>query len=128
MSENGFFKDFDALLPEKRIAKLGGENIDITVIPARVALKFIDFSKKYSAESLKTMDNTNFDSGMIDSVLEIVELICARSSSKITKDWLLDNMDIKTLMEFVNFIFEGITNTESDAIEGDSEKNLTSGI
>lgn len=77
---------------------------------------FIDFSKKYSVEKLQSMDNTSFDSGMIEAMLDVIELVCKRSSQKITKDWLLDNVDIKVLMQFVQFVFEGIQNGEEGTV------------
>lgn len=77
---------------------------------------FIDFSKKYSVEKLQSMDNTSFDSGMIEAMLDVIELVCKRSSKKITKDWLLDNVDIKVLMQFVQFVFEGIKNGEDGTV------------
>lgn len=119
-------KDFDILSPPKRLAKLGGEEIDVTIVPARAALKFIDFSKKYNVESITGMNTNNFDSGMIESILDVIELICKRSSTKITRDWMLDNVDIKILMEFVQYVFAGIKGDKTtDA--GEDGKNLVSG-
>lgn len=122
-----FMKDFDILSPPKRIAKLGGEEIDVTIIPVRAALKFIDFSKKYSVESIQSMNPGTFDSSMFEAVLEVVELICKRSSPKITKDWLYDNVDIKVLMEFVQYLFAGINNIGDDGTGAENTKNSTSG-
>jgi len=119
-------KDFDILSPPKRLAMIGGEEIDVTIVPARAALKFIDFSKKYNVESIQGMSADNFDSGMIESILEVIELICKRSSTKITKDWMLDNVDIKVLMEFVQYVFAGIKGDEA-ADTGEDGKNLVSG-
>ncbi len=115
---DALMKDFDVLSPPKRIAKIGGEEIDVTIVPARASLKFIDFSKKYSVESLVSMTQDSFDPALIDSILEVVELVCKRSSSIITKDWLLDNVDIKLLMEFVQYVFEGMTGAASKGSRG----------
>lgn len=128
MSENGLLKDFDILAPAKRIARIGGEEIDVTIVPARAALKFISFSKKYSVQSLESMGQDSFDPGMIDDILEVVGLVCKRSSVKITKDWLLDNVDIKVLLEFVQYVFAGMKNVSSgESPSGDDGKNLESG-
>lgn len=117
-------KDFDILAPPKRTARIGGEDIDVSLIPARASLMFIDFSKKYSVETLKSMDGNSFDSGMIENMLDVIELVCKRSSKKITKDWLLDNVDIKVLMQFVQFVFEAIKNgEEGTATTGGDGKN-----
>lgn len=112
-------KDFDVLFPPKRTAIIGGEEIDVSFIPARAALKFVDFSKKYNVNSLEPTEG--FDPGMLDQVLEIIEMICKRSSEKITKDWLLDNVDIKILMEFIQFVFAGLKKVDADG--GECGKN-----
>lgn len=120
-------KDFDILSPPKRIARIGGEDIDVTIVPARAALKFISFSKKYHVDSVDSMSPGGFDPGMIDSILEVIELICRRSSEKITKEWLLDNVDIKVLMEFIQYVFAGMKDMSTGEPAGDSGKNLESG-
>ena len=128
MSENGLLKDFDILSPPKRIARIGGEEIDVTIVPARAALKFISYLKKYSVQSLESMGQDSFDPGMIDAILEVVELVCKRSSTKITRDWLLDNVDIKVLMEFVQYVFAGMKNVSSEESSTREEgKNSESG-
>lgn len=127
MSEE-LLKDFDALSPQKRIVKIGGEKIDVTIVPTRVALEFIGFSKKYSVKSLESMGPDSFDPIMIDDILKVVELICKRSSTKITSDWLLDNVDIKVLLEFVQCVFASVKNVSSDEqSSGEEGKNLESG-
>ncbi len=74
------------------------------------------------------MGQDSFDPGMIDDILEVVELVCKRSSVKITKDWLLDNVDIKVLLEFVQYVFAGMKNVSSgESPSGDDGKNLESG-
>lgn len=121
-------RDFDILSPPKRIARIGGEEIDVTIVPARAALKFINFSKKYSAKSLESMDQDSFDPCIIDDILEVVELVCKRSSTKITRDWLLDNVDIKVLVEFVQYVFAGMKNVSSEESSSREEgKNSPSG-
>jgi hypothetical protein len=109
-------KDFDVLVPAKRTAKIGGEEIDVSFIPARAALKFIGFSEKYKFDTLGSTQN--FDPEMLEAILDVIELICKRSSTKITKEWLLDNVDIKILMPFIQYVFEGISKTEGDTTGG----------
>lgn len=117
------FVDFDILAPDKRTAKIGGEIIDVTIVPAIAALKFIDFSKKYDVKKIEGMSVGGFDSGMIESVLEVVELICQKSSKKITSDWLLKNVDIKVLMKFIQYVFAGMKNNPSEEVAGETGKN-----
>lgn len=74
------------------------------------------------------MGQDSFDPGMIDDILEVVELVCKRSSTKITRDWLLDNVDIKVLVEFVQYVFAGMKNVSSEESSSREEgKNSESG-
>lgn len=104
--------DFEILEPPKRTARLMGETVDLTIVPARVALKFIDFSKKYGSKKLEETEAEDFEPAMVEDMMDLVAQICQKSNQKITKDWLLDNMDVKSLMKFVQFVFAGITKTE----------------
>ena len=117
------FVDFDILAPDKRTAKIGGEIIDVTIVPAIAALKFIDFSKKYGVKKIEGMPAGGFDSEMIGSILEVVELICQKSSKKITSDWLLKNVDIKVLMKFIQYVFAGMKSNPSEEVAGETGKN-----
>ncbi|MDD4521683.1 MAG: hypothetical protein PHW84_01860 [Methanosarcina sp.] len=61
------------------------------------------------------------DPGMIEDVLEVVESVCKRSSKKITKDWLLDSVAFPVLMQFIEYVFESLSdskNGESVGVEG----------
>jgi len=105
---------FEILEPSKRTASILGEEVDLTIIPARVALKFISFSKKHDAGKLETMGEDDFDDGMIEDIVEIIAMICQRSNKTITKDWLFDNLDIRGLLEFTKFVFAGLTQIQTD--------------
>jgi len=122
MSEETFV-DFDILAPDKRTAKIGGEIIDVTIVPAIAALKFINFSKKYDVKKIEGMSAGGVDSDMIESILEVVELICQKSSKKITSDWLLKNVDIKVLMKFIQYVFAGMKSNPSEQVAGETGKN-----
>lgn len=111
--------DFDILAPPKRTAKIGGEIIDVTIVPARAAFKFITFSKKFNVNALEKSTNSgSYDPEMINAILDVIELICKRSSSKITADWLQDNVDIKILMKFIQYVFEGIKGDPVEEVVG----------
>lgn len=111
--------DFDILAPPKRTAKIGGEIIDVTIVPARAAFKFITFSKKFNVNALEKSTNSgSYDPEMINAILDVIELICKRSSSKITADWLQDNVDIKILMKFIQYVFEGIKGDPVEEVAG----------
>jgi len=125
--DQGILKDFDILAPPKRIAKLGGEEIDVSIISTRVALKFIEFSKKHKTENLTQATQTGvMEEGVLEDMLEIIALVCQKSSEKITKDWLLDNVDIGTLLQFVRFVFNPLTERVKDMTKEGDEKGAGS--
>lgn len=107
-TSSSFMKDFDILAPPRRVAKIGGEEIDVSVMSARVSLEFVKFSKKYEFDSslMNELNTDDFKPEMLQDIINIIALICKKSSSKITADWLLDNVELPVLMGFMQFVFE----------------------
>jgi hypothetical protein len=126
MSE-GILNQFEILEPPKRTATLRGEVVDLSFIPARSTLKFVDFSKKYNVKKLEGITEGSFDPGMMEDILELVGTICQSSNPKITKDWLYDNLSIVDLVKFIQFVFAGMTRLKPEEGEGEDGKNLKSG-
>jgi hypothetical protein len=117
-------KDFDVLSPPKRLAKIGGEKIDVSIIPARAALMFANFSQKYPTETfekLKSGNSADLDPEMIKDILDVVEAVCKRSSKLITKDWLLDNVDFVVFMQFIDYVFAGLSGSDTGGTGGSGE-------
>jgi hypothetical protein len=57
----------------------------------------------------------------------VVAIACQRSNPKVTKDWLIDNVDMFTLVEFAQFVMEPVTARLKDMKDKDgTEKNLPS--
>jgi hypothetical protein len=124
---DGLLANFEIIEPPKREATVKGEKVDVTIIPARVALKFIKFSKKYDMDKLEKMDEEageeDIDDGMIEDIVEIVGMICQKSNKKLTKDWLLDNLDINELMAFTKYVFAGLTKSKAEKAGAADGKN-----
>jgi hypothetical protein len=101
-------KDFDAVVRQKRIARLAGEEIDVSLIPSRVMFELLDMM---DGEDLNNAKN-------FFRVVEMVAKICQVSNKKITADWLADNTDLETLLDFSEFVMEPAKNRAAD---GDSK-------
>ena len=97
MSES-VIKDFDKILPPKRIAKLAGKEIDVSLIPSRVSLELAIF--RDNVLKMKSSEEQQRKS------LEIVAKVCQVKNPKITVDWLLDNTHYEQLIEFIDFVLE----------------------
>ncbi len=99
MSNTPTIRDFDKVIQEARIARIGGEEVDVTKIPSRVTLemvKFADASEKMSEEE------------RFYKTLELVAKACQPSNATITADWLLDNTDFDQMMSFCEYVLEPI--------------------
>jgi hypothetical protein len=115
-------KDFGTIVPQKRIARIAGEEVDVSVFSTRATLKLIELTSSPEKQAA-------LESGQgIEDLLEVVAIACQRSNPKVTKDWLIDNVDMFTLVEFAQFVMEPVTarlKAMQEAKEG-TEKNLPS--
>ena len=93
-------KDFDKIVPEKRVAILAGEEIDVSKIPTRVTIELAKLKDR--------KDELSDDVKGFEKTLEIIALAC-KSNPKINADFLIDNTDFEQLMDFIDFILEPIT-------------------
>lgn len=96
-------RDFNTVIPRKRIAKLAGEEIDVTLIPSRIALELSIFRDK-------VLDMKSFEEVQRKS-LELVAKVCQVKNPKITVDWLLDNTHYEQLIGFIDFVLEPLLKT-----------------
>ena len=90
-------KDYDKISYPKRIAILGGQKIDVTIIPSRIALEVAIFRDRIFR--IKSEDS-------FSNLISIVAKICKLSNNKITSEWLLDNTHIEELNDFLTFVLE----------------------
>jgi hypothetical protein len=107
--KEGLLKDFDAIAPPKRVAKIGGEEVDVSIFSTRATLKLIEYSQKYNFQDTECKPVENLSPGQFEDMAEVVAVACQRTNKKITKDWLLDNCDPVTLLEFVKYVIGPVT-------------------
>ena len=93
------FKDFDKVIRPERKARIAGEDVDVSKIPSRVTLEIAKLN-----DDVKEL---NSEQGFYKSV-DLVAKACQPSNSKITANWLLDNTDFETLMEFMDWVLEPV--------------------
>lgn len=106
----GLLKDFDAISPKKRLAKIGGEEVDVTIFSTRATLKLLEYSQKNKfMEARRPGDLPDFSPEQFEGIAEVVAVACQRSNKTITTDWLMDNTDPVTLIEFVKYVIGPIT-------------------
>lgn len=101
-------KDFDLLIPDKRIAILAGKKFDVSKISTRNALKYVIFR-----DSVLKMSGAAAFKKMIEITAEICNKpiiegnIFKRIFNKaISEKWLIANSNYSQLLEFIDFILE----------------------
>lgn len=107
-------KDFDSVLKEERKVRISGEDIDVTKIPSRVSLEMARLSD--------SQEELNSEEGFYKAI-DMVSQACKPSNSKITADWLLDNTDFETLMDFMEYVLEPIRR-RTEQTEQNALKNM----
>lgn len=115
MAENKSNKtilDLDKLMPERRVVKMGGREIDVSKISARV---MFEISRKYG--NVKESMNMNDE-----DALELVCSICRPSFPDITVDWLLDNTDMEGLLSLIEFVLAPLNERTEKNIKAAQDK------
>lgn len=99
-------KDFSKKSYEKRIAKIEGEEIDVSRIPTRVMVELAELNERKDELARNSIESFN-------KIVEIISLAC-RKNPKITPDWLKDNTDIEQLFDLMEFILEPVKRRAED--------------
>lgn len=105
--------DLDKLIPEQRIVRLAGEEIDVSKIPSRVTM---EVAKK--ADVLQSGSNESFP-----LLIDMIVKICKPSKPDITQDWVIDNTSMDQLLAFIEFVLEPLQE-KANEIEGKQGKNI----
>ena len=103
-------KDFDAVIRQERIARLGGEEIDVSLVPSRVMVELLELMEDDDLQNPKNFFR----------VIDMVAKVCQVSNKKITSDWLIDHTDLDTLLDFADFVMQPAKERAAKA-GGDSE-------
>ena len=121
-------KDFDKIIPDKRIAILAGKEFDVSKISTRMALKqviFWDSALKMNGEEA------------FKKAVEIVAEICGKPKNiddslwsrllnffrqRITAKWLFDNTNYEQLEAFKNFVLEPLMEKTEPVKDEKAEK------
>lgn len=88
--------DLDALVPEKQIVKLGGFEVDVTIVPLGITFKINDVIRKFGSvdqAAINANDEGAVNSG-IDLSIDLCVAFCERQHPEMTREWFLDNCDI----------------------------------
>ena len=118
--EHGIY-DFDALVVEPRLARVGGEIVDVSMMPVAVSLalaKRADMSKE-EMMSAATADSE----GELRKLLKMVSDVCVVSNPKLTVDFLMSHLDNNKLMAFVKFVLQPMADKAEEFEEAGNPKS-----
>jgi|GEM_PF-1205521 len=99
--------DFDALVREPRMARVGGELVDVSVIPVAVTLalaKRVDMPRE---ELLKRAHEHPEEE--LRAMIQLVSDACVPNNPKLTVDFLMANLDQERLNAFARFVLNPVT-------------------
>ena len=106
--EKGGIRDFDVIVPKERLARIGGEVVNVAIIPTRVTLELARFADK--KDQLGNGD-------MFDKLITLISSACIGNNPKMTQEFLLDKTSVESLTEFIEFVLSPITD-KADSILG----------
>ena len=96
--------DFDALVVEPRLARVGGEIVDVSVMPVAVSLALAKRADMSKEEMLAAA--TADSEGELRRVLKLVSDVCVVSNPKVTVDFLMSHLDGPKLTAFTKFVLQ----------------------
>jgi len=105
--------DLDKLIPDQRIVRLAGEDIDVSKIPSRVTMEVAE-----KADVLQSGSQESFP-----ILLDMIVKICKPSKQDITQDWIVDNTSMDQLLALIEFVLEPLQEKASE-MEGKQVKNV----
>jgi len=129
--------DFDALVVEPRVVRVGGEEVDVSVIPMAVQMALAKMADRGKAGLMQDAEEDAW--GSLKRTIEMVATVTVLRNPKVTADFLLDHLDFARLTEFAMFVLkpvreraeelagdEGNAVTESQSDSDDSPEKLLS--
>ncbi len=106
--------DLDAVRPEKRVVKLAGKEIDVTVIPFECMLDIID-----KLDSFQALEKDSADGAAVKGALEFLYQttlrVCQVSDKKITDEWLREHADVVQMVQLMSFVVAPLMERISDS-------------
>lgn len=107
--------DFDALVHEPRLARVGGEIVDVSIIPVAVTLALAKHSDRTMEEIVKA---TEADAeAELRKMCQMVSDVCAPNNPKLTVEFLMKHLDQERLTAFAKFVLMPVTDKAERLLE-----------
>ena len=115
--------DFDALVVEPRMARVGGEVVDVSVIPVAVTLALAKHSDKTKEEIIAAAKADS--EGMLRKMCQMVSDVCMTSNPKLTVEFLMKHLDQPRLNAFTKFVLMPVADEAERLLENDEGNDPT---
>ena len=136
-NEQGIY-NFDTLVSKPRIAQIGGEKVDVSIIPVAVTLAMAERDDRTKEEILK-ITKADAKAEMLE-LFQLMSDVCVQNNPKMTRDFLMKNMNPEKFVVFMQFVMNPMyakaakfleseegnaaTDEAQSDLEGSSEKQL----
>ncbi len=120
--------DLDVLRPPPEYVKLGGEKIDISFIPAGVAMDAMKLQEELNklTNTPEKMKKVEAGGKAAERTFEIAAEICAAIISsqypEMDKEWLLKNTDVVQIKKLVEYVTTAISSSLDSAEDDEIKK------
>ena len=111
---------FDALVIEPRLARVGGEVVDVSTIPVAVSLALSKHADR-SKEEIVALAEKDAE-GELSKMVKLVSDVCVVSNPALTTEFLMKHLDYNKLSAFIKFVLQPMTDKAEEFVEAD-EKN-----
>ena len=115
--------DFDALVIEPRLAKVGGEVVDVSPIPVAVSLALSKHADRTKEEVLALAEADA--EGELYKMVKMVSDVCIVSNSKLTTEFLMQHLNYNKLTAFIKFVLQPMTDKAEEFLEGEEGNEKT---
>ncbi len=107
--------DLDVIKPKKRLVKLSGKEIDVTVIPFDIMIEIADNYDKFQALALEKGEIKGEElKAVLELLYKITINICGNSRPEITEDWLKKNVDLVQMLSLMGLIIKPLFDKVGD--------------
>ena len=110
--------DFDAIATEPRYVRVGGEKIDVSVIPVAVSLVMAKLSDRTPAEIQEIA--TKDPMGEFNRMVQLLSDVCIQSNPKVTPEFLKASLNSAKLIQLFKFVFEPTRRAAGEEAEGEA--------
>ena len=119
-NEQGIY-DFDTLVSTPRIVQIGGEKVDISIIPVAVTLAMAERADRTKEEILKVTE-ADAKADMLE-LFQLMANVCVQNNPKMTRDFLMEHLNPEKFVVFMKLVMSPMTEKAEKFLESEEEKN-----